>query len=66
MVYTQYFQNGVYLFMSRLNDRMVFDLKNRPFVSATFHRSRRTFVPEANVAAIGQPKMAYLDVETKS
>ncbi|KAK2184069.1 hypothetical protein NP493_283g00013 [Ridgeia piscesae] len=39
---------------------MGFDLKNRPFVSATFHRLRRRFAPEANVAAIGRPKMAYL------
>ena len=42
---------------------MLFGLKKRPFVSAKFHRSRRRFVPEANVAAIGRPKMAYLDVE---
>ena len=42
---------------------MLFGLKNRPFDSATFHSSRRGFVPEANVAAIGRPKMAYLDVE---
>ena len=42
---------------------MLFCLKNRPFVSATFHSSRRGFAPEANVAAIGRPKMAYPDVE---
>ena len=42
---------------------MLFDLKNRPFVSATFHHPRRRFAPEAKVAAIGNPKMAYLDVE---
>ena len=28
--------------------------------SVTFHRSRRGFAPEANVAAIGRPKMALL------
>ena len=39
---------------------MLFGLKNRPFVSATFHRSRRGFAQEANVAVIGRPKMAYL------
>ena len=33
------------------------------FVSATFHRSRRGFAPKANVAAMGRPKMAYLDIE---
>ena len=38
---------------------MLFGLKNRPFVSATYHR----FVPDANVAAISRPKTAYLDVE---
>ena len=38
-------------------------LKNRPFVSATFHSSRREFAAEPNVAAIGRPKMAYPDVE---
>ena len=42
---------------------MLFGLKNRPFVSATFHSSRRGFAPEANVAAIGRPKMVYPDVE---
>jgi len=42
---------------------MLFGLKNRHFVSATFHSSRRGFAPEANVAAIGRPKMAYADVE---
>ena len=42
---------------------MLFGLKNRPFVSTTFHLSSRGFEPEANVAVIGQPKMAYLDVE---
>ena len=42
---------------------MLFGLKNRPFVSATFHSSCLGFAPEANVAAIGQPKMAYPDVE---
>ena len=41
----------------------LFGLKNRPFVSATFHSSRRGFAPEANVAAIRRPKMAYPDVE---
>ena len=39
---------------------MLFGLKNRPFVSATFHSG---FAPEANVAAIGQPKMTYPVVE---
>ena len=42
---------------------MLFDVKIRPFVSATFHRSRCEFAPVANVAAIGRPKMAYRDVE---
>ena len=42
---------------------MLFDQKNRPFVSATFHCSRRGFAPEANVAAIGWLKMVYPDVE---
>ena len=42
---------------------MLFGLTNLPFVSATYHRSRREFVPEANVTAIGRPKTAYLDVE---
>ena len=45
---------------------MLFGMKNRPFVSVTFHRSRRGFAPEANVATIGRPKMAYPYVETKS
>ena len=42
---------------------MLVGLKKRPFVTATFHRSHHGFAPEANVAATGQPKMAYLDVE---
>ena len=42
---------------------MLFGLKNQPFVSATFHRSRHGFAPEAIVAAIGRPKMAYLNVD---
>ena len=33
------------------------------FVSATFHCSRRRFAPEANVAAMGRPKLAYLGIE---
>ena len=41
-------------------------LKNQLFVSAIFHSSRRGFAPEANVAAIGRPNMAYLNVEKKS
>ena len=32
---------------------MLFGLKNRTFVSATFHRSRRGFAPEANVTRSG-------------
>ena len=42
---------------------MLFDVKIGPFVSGTSRRSRREFVPAANVAAIGQPKMANHDVE---
>ena len=42
---------------------MLFDVKSQPFVSATFHHSRRGFVPVANVAVIGQPKMAYRNVK---
>ena len=30
---------------------------------ATFHCSCRGFAPEADVAAIGRPKMAYLNVK---
>ena len=41
---------------------MLFGLKKLPFVS-TFHSLRRGLTPEANVAAIGRPKTAYLDVE---
>ena len=41
---------------------MLFGLKKLPFVS-TFHSLRRGFTPEANVAVIGRPKTAYLDVE---
>ena len=28
--------------------------ENRPFVSETFHRSRRGFAPESNIAVIGR------------
>ena len=42
---------------------MLFGVKNRPFVSATFHRSRCGLGPEANAAAIGRPKKTYPDVE---
>ena len=39
------------------------DHDDNVFVSATLNSSRRGFAPEANVAAIGRPKMAYPDVE---
>ena len=45
---------------------MPFGVKNRPFVSATFHHLHRKFALEANVAAISWPKTAYPDVEKKS
>ena len=55
-----------YDYYTSWNSRMTLDaffLKNLPFVSATFHCSSCGFAPEANVAAISQPKMVYLDVE---
>ena len=45
---------------------MLFRLKNRPFVSATFHRSRRGFAPEANVEASLKWPTSVLDVETNN
>ena len=41
---------------------MLFSVKNQLFVFATLHHSPSGFASVANVAAIGQPKMAYPSV----
>ena len=44
---------------------MLLGLRNRPLILSAQHftASAGFFAPDANVAAIGRPKMAYPDVE---